>query len=546
MKKNNKGFTLVELLAVIVIMGILMMVAIPSVTRTIENSRKDTFVDIAKSYGNAARTLWTSDNLTCNGTVSSAVDDGDYYILINSKEGAKETLPVLVDQGGKSSWGNRDVNGYVRVNVSTTPGVDNNGDGTFEIEPKRVTKFYVALSDGTHGLVDDDTLMMDELKRGNVVMTLTSEQLKKVEFTLDDGKLNCSRDASGKYSCTNITPIKNMTGICVDDNTTVSTVQPEVIEESFRFGSKYIRSYIRSGVDGNTLPSEITVYEDGSAVAIQSGVPGNYPAGTFQVVDKKLLIAGMTEEFIISNDGTRVYFYQESTLIAEWILESAMQVSFKFGEHYAVTFINEEILANQSSDMFIPDYVIINQDGSGLLGTFMDESRNETIPTGELLISSDNVIIDESNNERLTLRVYNNGNDVDYVLVDLVSGESLVLLKFTRFASFDSRTSTVSYSKNTKYLQYDRNDGEEFWVWFDNNGEFSARASWMIDEDNPAGINLGPNKYHIVNNTVFGIGDNGQVTMMALGQFSNDGSTFYMFNFWDVGRPVAYTFKRER
>ena len=231
MRENNEGFTLVELLAVIVIMGILMMVAIPSVTRTIENSRKDTFVDIAKSYGNAARTLWTSDNLTCNGVVSSAVDDGDYYILINSKSGAKESLPVLVDQGGKSSWGNRDVNGYVRVNISTTPGVDDDGDGVFEKEPKRVTKFYVALSDGTHGLVDDNTLMMDELKRGNVVMTLTAEQLKKIEFTLDDGKLNCSRDANGRYSCTNVTPIKNMTGVCVDDNTTVATVPSSPTED---------------------------------------------------------------------------------------------------------------------------------------------------------------------------------------------------------------------------------------------------------------------------------------------------------------------------
>ena len=218
---NKKGFTLVELLAVIVIMGILMMVAIPSVTRTIENSRKDTFVDIAKSYGNAVRTLWTSDNLTCNGVVSSAVDDGDYYILINSKESAKESLPVLIDQGGKSSWGNRDVNGYVRVNVSTTPGEDTNGDGTYEVEPRRVTKFYVALSDGTHGLVDDDTLMMDELKRGNVFMTLSSEQLKKIELTVDDGKLDCAIDANGKYSCTAVNPIKSITGICVDDQTNV-------------------------------------------------------------------------------------------------------------------------------------------------------------------------------------------------------------------------------------------------------------------------------------------------------------------------------------
>ncbi|MDD6878923.1 MAG: type II secretion system protein [bacterium] len=37
--KNKKGFTLVELLAVIVILGVLLLVAVPSVTRVISNSR---------------------------------------------------------------------------------------------------------------------------------------------------------------------------------------------------------------------------------------------------------------------------------------------------------------------------------------------------------------------------------------------------------------------------------------------------------------------------------------------------------------------------
>ena len=222
--KNNKGFTLVELLAVIVIMGILMMVAIPAVTRTIENSRKDTFVDIAKSYGNAARTLWTSDNLNCDGTTSSAVDDGNYYILINSRTTAKDRVPVLVDQGGKSSWGNRDVNGYVRVNVSTTKGIDGDNDGTYEVEPRRVTTFYVALSDGTHGLIDDDTLVMDKLKRGNVNMNLTTSDLKKVEFTENDGKLNCTKTSLGTYMCEDIEPITNISGICTDDKSNTETL----------------------------------------------------------------------------------------------------------------------------------------------------------------------------------------------------------------------------------------------------------------------------------------------------------------------------------
>lgn len=190
MKKiNSKGFTLIELLAVIVIMGILMMVAIPSVSRVIENSRKDTYVDIAKSYANAARTLWTADGLTCTSESipSSATDDGDYYVLIDTQN--PDNVPVLVDQGGKSSWGNRNVEGYVRINVSTVT--------TTGAETKRVTKFYVALSDGTHYV--DDAKVSDNLVRGDVVMKIADTDKTLVANIVDkkdlDGDTSTTDDA---------------------------------------------------------------------------------------------------------------------------------------------------------------------------------------------------------------------------------------------------------------------------------------------------------------------------------------------------------------
>ena len=90
MKKNLKsaGFTLIELLAVITIMGILMMVAIPSVSRTIENSRRDTFANVAKQYINTVRDAVLADELTCdtgeNAKSVGATPDGLYYYRIDT------------------------------------------------------------------------------------------------------------------------------------------------------------------------------------------------------------------------------------------------------------------------------------------------------------------------------------------------------------------------------------------------------------------------------------------------------------------------------
>ena len=58
---NKKGFTLVELLAVVAIIGILSLVAVPNIIGIVDNIRKDNMVDDAKKLISLAKMEVNSD-----------------------------------------------------------------------------------------------------------------------------------------------------------------------------------------------------------------------------------------------------------------------------------------------------------------------------------------------------------------------------------------------------------------------------------------------------------------------------------------------------
>ena len=166
-KMNSKGFTLIELLAVITIMGILMMVAIPSVSRTIENSRRDTFADIAHEYINAVRNGVLADQIECNlsdskWTVASGTPDGWYYFQLDTTQNATTDL---MESGGLSPFGNSDMKGVIVWRKQSTT----NAAGDL----KTKTTYWMRLVDtGKHGF--DSWLGEASIKRGQI-STATSK-----------------------------------------------------------------------------------------------------------------------------------------------------------------------------------------------------------------------------------------------------------------------------------------------------------------------------------------------------------------------------------
>ena len=102
--KNNRGFTLVELLAVIVVLAIVMGLAVVGITAVLENTRKSAFAADAKSYLDGAHQLVRADeaNKLLGGNTTyapscSAGTNKTTYIPIDA---------IKLDSGGKSPYGN--------------------------------------------------------------------------------------------------------------------------------------------------------------------------------------------------------------------------------------------------------------------------------------------------------------------------------------------------------------------------------------------------------------------------------------------------------
>jgi type IV pilus assembly protein PilA len=152
--KEQKGLTLIELLAVIVILGIIAAIAVPSILGIIENSKKDAHVANAQQMINSAKMAITGDaNLQSNDT---------YYLTLGYLE-AEKYIDVVKDPEGTISTYQR--GGTVLLKQAAAP------DNASYVKITNGAIAGVKLINATKGVQKTGgvAVTQDELKRGAVI-----------------------------------------------------------------------------------------------------------------------------------------------------------------------------------------------------------------------------------------------------------------------------------------------------------------------------------------------------------------------------------------
>ncbi len=112
--KNNKGYTMIELLATITILGIIMTIAIPSVMIFVNRGKEAFYDNQKKNLVQAAKSYISSTN-------SKPAKVGDYVDLSMNFLVSNKYIDVLRDSNKKKCYGSEDDNGvegdytFVRV-----------------------------------------------------------------------------------------------------------------------------------------------------------------------------------------------------------------------------------------------------------------------------------------------------------------------------------------------------------------------------------------------------------------------------------------------
>lgn len=221
--KNKKGFTLVELLAVIVILGVLLMIAVPAVQNVIKKAKNNATQKQAELFIDAAKKMAIIDEATSDMVIYK-LSDLDSNVDKNRFTG----MVVALKENGSYKY-------YIYLNDSVNKKtIGNNNNGIFEFASE--DKINEKVTDG-----------VKEFKEGSTPIIQVKD--KKYSYSNTNNTLNPYHSYSVKENVTVTVGDNTYTGIVIKSGTTIRVLLTQ---------QKAIMSYtsIKNNlITGKTIPT---------------------------------------------------------------------------------------------------------------------------------------------------------------------------------------------------------------------------------------------------------------------------------------------------
>lgn len=146
---NKKGFTLVEVIAAIAIMSVLLLIAVPAVSSTITNSRKNTFWQDAKNKISSAKAKLLNKEFEVD--IFRSKNENPKYCK-EPPLGWYTKIPTGIIDGKSYNDYKESVFGYkMKYEMIIAANVGTNNDGTGN---SKVVYFYAGIDNGNNGIIN--------------------------------------------------------------------------------------------------------------------------------------------------------------------------------------------------------------------------------------------------------------------------------------------------------------------------------------------------------------------------------------------------------
>ncbi len=157
---NNKGFTLVELLAVIVILGVILLITVPTMLGTMDNAKVSAINSHAKGISGEYSNRLGQESISGTNELGSISLTSSWQCIGNLTNGGKNILKVMgYDDGGLQLTGTLITDGVEPSDDSYCSAIRKPDNGNIEVllVAKNGGKFAVSGKKVTYAFSTDDT-----------------------------------------------------------------------------------------------------------------------------------------------------------------------------------------------------------------------------------------------------------------------------------------------------------------------------------------------------------------------------------------------------